>query len=914
MQELYLYQKPDPKDILHYGVGHLDGGHSGRYPYGSGENPYQHAADFLTDVRKKRKDGFVWRDPETGELYSGDVAIAKSMGLTTSQFRTQISLANDENNAINIAKARKLADSGMGYTAIGRELGVSESTVRGWFDENHQARMKVAQSTADFLRKQVEEKGMIDIGANVAKELGISEEKLKEAIYILELEGYKVLGGRMPQATNSDQMTTLKVLAGPNAEKKDIYNYDNIKTITEYHSSDDGENFDVFKYPSSMDSKRLQVVYKEDGGDEKDGVMEIRPGVDDLSLGNSRYAQVRILVDGTHYLKGMAVYSDDLPEGIDVRFNTSKTSDVPALGAKDNTVLKLIKDDPDNPFGSLIKADGQSYYIDENGERKLSLINKRAEEGDWTSWKDSLPTQFLSKQSWKLANQQLELTKADKYAEFEEISNLTNPTVKKILLEKFAEGCDKDAVTLHTLGLPGQTYQVILPVNSLKDNEVYAPNFKDGTKLALVRFPHTSIHEIPICTVNNKNQEGTDMLGKNPIDAIGINAKVAYRLSGADFDGDTVMCIPTSSRVQISSAPQYAELKTFDPHTAYPKRDGMKLMTNTNMQMGIISNLITDMNLKGAKDEELIRAIKHSMVVIDAEKHKLDYKLSEKENGIDELKRKYQRHVDEDGTVRYGGASTLISKAKSPVSIPKRKGEPKIDKKTGELIFKEANETYIDKKTGKEKLRTQRVPAMSVTKDARYLSSGHPMEELYASYANDMKALANLARKEAVNTERLKYDPEAKKRYSEEVNSLNEKLKKAQLNAPREREAQRIAQVTIAQKKKMYPDLTKKELGKISQQAIVAARQKVGAKRYSIDITPKEWTAIQKGAISDNTLRQILTRADIDIVRQYATPKATTELSSARVSKIIAMHNSGYTNAQIAEAVGCSTSTVYKYL
>ena len=65
---------------------------------------------------------------------------------------------------------------------------------------------------------------------------------------------------------------------------------------------------------------------------DKDGVIEIRSGVDDLSLGDSHYAQVRILVDGNTYLKGMAVYSDDLPDGVDVMFNTNKKKRHPDIG------------------------------------------------------------------------------------------------------------------------------------------------------------------------------------------------------------------------------------------------------------------------------------------------------------------------------------------------------------------------------------------------------------------------------------------------------------------------------------------------------------------------------------------------------------------------------------------------------
>ena len=92
-------------------------------------------------------------------------------------------------------------------------------------------------------------------------------------------------------------------------------------------------------------------------GIEKDGVIELRRGVEDLDLNGNRYAQVRILVDGTHYLKGMAVYSDDMPDGVDVVFNTNKKKGTPALGPKDNTVLKLIieceKKKPKTPRSTL---------------------------------------------------------------------------------------------------------------------------------------------------------------------------------------------------------------------------------------------------------------------------------------------------------------------------------------------------------------------------------------------------------------------------------------------------------------------------------------------------------------------------------------------------------------------------------
>ena len=137
--------------------------------------------------------------------------------------------------------------------------------------------------------------------------------------------------------------------------------------------------------------------------------------------------------------------------------------------------------------------------------------------------------------------------------------------------------------------LPRQKYHVIIQINTLKDTEVYAPQYKDGEKLALIRYPHGGTFEIPILTVNNKNKDAIDLIGTNSIDAIGINKKVADRLSGADFDGDTVMCIPThdkSGKVKITSIPPLKGPEDFDPKTAYPERKGMKYMTNTQTQMG----------------------------------------------------------------------------------------------------------------------------------------------------------------------------------------------------------------------------------------------------------------------------------------------------------------------------------------
>lgn len=908
--------------LVHYGMPRR----SGRYPYGSGKDPYQGMDDFSSRVRELRAKGMKETD------------IAKAVGCrNTSDLRVKYSQAITARRRDKMETARALYQDGKSFSEIAKETGFPESTIRGYLDDKAYARNRQAQNTADFLKARMKETGMLDVGAGVERELGISKEKMKQALEILKEEGYNVYGGGLEQVTNPGRQTNFQVLTKEGVPHKDIYEAfktGEVGSVVEYKARVDENGKEVFEkgfvYPKSMDSSRVEIRYAEQGGVERDGLVEIRRGVDDLSLGESRYAQVRILVDDDRFIKGMAAYSDDIPQGKDIVFNTNKTSDVPM-----RDVLKKIKDDPDNPFGSLIKENGgQSYYVDENGKRQLSLINKRADEGDWGEWSESLPSQFLSKQSKQLIEKQLELAKADKRAEFEEIMALTNPTVKKELLRSFADDCDAAAMHLQAAALPRQKYQVIFPIASMKDNEVYAPNYRDGETVALIRYPHGGTFEIPIVKVNNKQAEARKLLSETPADAIGINSKVAARLSGADFDGDTVMVIPcnsSSSKVKITTSHPLRGLEGFDPKMSYPERDGMKYMRNTQMEMGKISNLITDMTLKGAGESELARAVRHSMVVIDAEKHNLDYKRSEEENGIMALRKRYTYSIDNDGTPRMG-ASTLISLAKSPVAVDKRKGSPRINQKgkewydpkqpEGAVIWKIDDEPYIFTKTNKRtgevisetRYRKQMVRQMEAVKDAHRLSSGTPQERYYADYANAMKSLANEARKALVYEPSIPYSPSAKKTYSKEVTSLLSRLNTALLNSPRERQAQLIANSVLESKKAANPDLTNKELRKLGQQALTAARLQVGAKRTPITISTREWQAIQAGALSEARLTAILRNADMDVVRKLATPRATTVITPAREARIKALKNSGHTTAEIAEALGVSSSVVSKTL
>lgn len=886
--------------LMHYGVKRR----SGRYPWGSGDNPYQHGGDFLARVEELQR------------LGKTEKQIADELHLSTTDLRMQVRVAKHERRALQADRARSLREDGKTLDEIASILGyANDSSVRALLNENTAANKNKAQATAEILKKELAEKGAIDVGTGVERQLGVSTGVLQEALFILETEGYNRYGVGVPQVNDPKKRTITPVISVPEIDQREVYqNLDLVKSVGDYHSTDGGESWDKREYPASIDSSRVKILYGDEGGALKDGVIEIRRGVADLDLGDSHYAQVRILVDGTHYLKGMAMYSDDMPDGADIVFNTNKHTGTPKMD-----VLKKIQDDPDNPFGALIKANGQSHYIDADGNEKLSAINKLKEEGDWDKMSKNLSSQFLSKQPIQLIKKQLDLTYADAADEFSEICSLNNPTVKRKLLLDFADECDSAAVHLKAAALPRQSTQVILPLNSMKETEIFAPNYRDGEKVVLIRYPHGGTFEIPELTVNNKNPTAVSVLGKNIRDAVGINPKVAERLSGADFDGDQVVVIPTGGRVKIQSTPALKDLKDFDPKTDYSTegKTGVRLLAKgaaTQRQMGEISNLITDMTLKGATEPEIARAVKHSMVVIDAAKHKLDYRQSEKDNGIAELKKKYQGFDDETG--HHGGASTLLSRRKQDVEVPERQGSGVIDPLTGKVVYKESGRTYVDPRTGKTVAATTKVKRILAVDDVRSMSSGTLQEEAYADYANKMKELANKARLEYKATPTLKRSASAAKAFEPEVNRLMAALKVAQLNAPLEREAQRIANARVKAKVQANNITDKDEISKIRRAAISDARNSTGAsgKRTRITISDGEWTAIQSGAISDTTLSEILRYAEPKTVRERATPRRTTQLSDARVSRIKAMANSGHTNAEIAEALGISTSAVSKYL
>ena len=973
----YLELHETESSLQHYGTPR----HSGRYPWGSGDNPYQRNEDFHRVYNDLKAQGYS--DKEMAEMFS-----TSDHKVSINELKARRSMSSQQEKERQRIQVMRLHDKkGMGWTAIAKELGLpNESSARSLYAGAKAPKKALNQQVADRLEKVLKEKGgFLDISTGTelgypwtgdAQKTGISSSQMRTASIMLKEKGYSVHVINIPQVTNPGQYTNTTVLAPAGTTKKDIFNnLDKLHSVEDY-TPDAGKTWWVPEWPAAIDRSRVYVRFAETGqdgkgpgGKDRDGMVEIRPGLKDLSLGDSTYCQVRIAVKNcdvegktddygnpepsTRYIKGMAVYSDEIPDGYDIVVDSSKS-----IKKGDAKAFKPIKSETDvnEVFGAKIMPEGQDHYEGEDGEMHLGYVNKVNAEGTWSDWSKTLPSQFLSKQPKELIKRQLNLTYADALDEFNTIKNYTNDVVRQKALEEFASQCDSAAVDLKAAALPRQQSHVLIPINTLKDTEVFAPGYDDGEEVVLIRYPHEGTFQIPRLIVNNKNKEGIKFIGKTAPDAIGINHNVAEILSGADFDGDTVTVIPTSKIVNIKNKPPLEDLVGFDAKEAYPYRPGMKHLSKkqTQTEMGVISNLITDMTMIGATDQELARAVKYSQTVIDAEKHNLDYKRSYAENDIESLKKKYQvkpQDFDENGNLLphkkgYGGAGTLISRASAEMHINEQQlaqdnGEGGLKKawrpdSSGELKYMETGRTRMvpdknkdgtfkydenGKKIYKEVPVMQKVSKMSQVTDARQLMSnpekGYIQEELYAEYANNMKHLAIQARKEAFAIKPAKCNPEAAAAYKDEVQSLNNKLQRALKNAPRERQAQVLANIAMKELKEANPGMDNDKLKKEAQLAMSKARNQVGANKKDVQVViePREWEAIQKNAISPSKLREILKNTDSDRVKKLASPTTPANvLPKTKINRIKAMANSGYTLAQIAEALDISKTSVSKYI
>ena len=1019
----------DSEYLIHYGLDHIEstvGRGSGRYAYGSGKNPGQHPENMtlaqreefyqinhpeMTQTEIAEKMGFVSvanmkkaieheklelnakKRPEGITLSEWQKQLeAENPGMTSREIANQMGFASTTTlvkakaaetkilKAKHIAEVTELKNQGLSIAEIERQTGYSASTIRDWLKPSAKEKSDAEMNVATVLKKELEERKDIvglDVGLGASNIMGVSKGNLDAALAILEQEGYKIHKVQVQQQA-SGNLTTMYVLGTPDSEWKNVVNNKDKIGIINDRSVDGGHDLEKFvKQMYSADkienlsSDRIMVRYGDEGGKELDGIIELRPGAEGLDMGANRYCQVRIGVDGTHYMKGMAVYGDpkDFPKGIDVIYNSNKPSGTPLKAFKeDGSPGKFAKDgqevvlkpqdlDPTaiNPFGSNLKPDGELRNIPVGKKGYLNIVN---EQGDWHKWSRNLSSQFLSKQPEKLIKDQLNYKKIMKDGELAEIREVTQPEVKRQLLLKFADKCDSDAVELKAAPMSQQNQGVLIGLKTLKDNEIYAPQYNTGDKVVLIRYPHAGQFEIPELTVNNRNREGSRIIGKDSVDAVGVTARTAAILSGADYDGDSVVVINNNAK-KVKTQKPYDELINFDPQTAYPGYDGMTKVGsykdektgkkygdgfNKGMEMGSISNLITDMTIKGAAQgqnaDEIIRAVKYSMVVIDAEKHQLNWKQAKQDLQIDDLKKKYLG-VNKNGQPK--GASTIISRSSAREDIPqivpnskkinkdgtvsyttmdedKRIFYKYIDKETGKRVYKPTAEDLASGRIKKEKvIRTTKSKKMKEVDDASILSSGTRKESYYVDYANHMKELARTAREEAVNIPAYKINRSAAETYAAQIRSLDAKYNMAMREKPYERKANAVAEAVTSLQRKKNPSLKddKDEMKKIKNRNLTAARETISGRRkkYKITLDDDEWNAIQSQAMTMTRCAEIISVCDLDDLRERATPRTKSGLTPAQIATARRLlKNDDYTIKDVASRLGVSTSTLYNAL
>ena len=237
---------PFQDDILmHYGVKRR----SGRYPWGSGDNPFQHGGDFLSRVEELQSQG------------KSEKEIAEELKMSTTDLRMQVRVAKHERRMVLADRAKSLREEGKTLDEIAKIMGYNnDSSVRALLNENTATNKNKARQTAERLKQELAEKGALDVGTGAERELGVSSGVLQEALFILETEGYNRFGVGVPQVNNPKNRTITPIISVPDIDQRQVYqDLSLVKSVGEYHSTDGGESWDKREYPASISSDRVKI-------------------------------------------------------------------------------------------------------------------------------------------------------------------------------------------------------------------------------------------------------------------------------------------------------------------------------------------------------------------------------------------------------------------------------------------------------------------------------------------------------------------------------------------------------------------------------------------------------------------------------------------------------------------------------
>lgn len=135
--------------LEHYGTKR----HSGRYPWGSGETPYQHSGDFLSRVDQLKNKGMA-----EGEILDAiNSTLPDDYKLGATEFRVAKTKAGHDRKAQQWDDIQKLKKKNpdMGWTEIGQKLGLPESTVRSMYKNGVGTKKDQAEKIAETLKRKL---------------------------------------------------------------------------------------------------------------------------------------------------------------------------------------------------------------------------------------------------------------------------------------------------------------------------------------------------------------------------------------------------------------------------------------------------------------------------------------------------------------------------------------------------------------------------------------------------------------------------------------------------------------------------------------------------------------------------------------------------------------------------------------
>ena len=264
-------------DVLkHYGMPRR----SGRYPWGSGENPYQRTGLFKGWVKDQKAAGISAKDIAdvakdagcSNEIILRSLKSAKyspaeimtAMDLNSSRYRAIDSIGSEEEKAERDALIRQyITVDQMSDTAIGKAMGLNESTIRSIRSKLDDDEKKGNMQTAEALKEALDrsEAGMLDIGKGSEYYIGVSRTRLKNAVAILQEQGYNVQYDKVNQPFSGEQ-TSLMILTKNDKDWKDVHNnLDKITPLGDFYCEDGSNGILKVKAPTSIDSKRFPHVF-----------------------------------------------------------------------------------------------------------------------------------------------------------------------------------------------------------------------------------------------------------------------------------------------------------------------------------------------------------------------------------------------------------------------------------------------------------------------------------------------------------------------------------------------------------------------------------------------------------------------------------------------------------------------------